>query len=149
MVWFHGRYKTHKYEDCKDFINKNWEEILNTNPSDIPFNILTNSCKLKKVGSSGYITDIQLDAIKHLLEIKYLLKNKDPNYERKKLEIINRFKRDNDLSSFNTTNLNNEEGIELHSLSSTTINGGKKRKTNKKIKRKTKRRKSKKCFSLF
>ena len=151
MVWFHGRYKTHTYEDCIDFKDKNWYEILNTNPKDIPFNILTNSCKLKKINSPGYIDSLQLEAIKYLLEIKYLLKSKDPNYERKRLDIINRFKLNNsDLnSSFNEKDLG--IGIELPSLPTTnSVDGGKKSLKRRKVKkRKTKRRKSKKCFSLF
>jgi hypothetical protein len=169
MVWFfHGRYKKHKYEDCKDFINMNWEEILNTDPSKIPFNILTNSCNLKKVGNPGYITELQLDAIKHLLEIKYLLKTKDPNYEIKKLDIINRFKLNNkeylDDGENTIENFNDGEGVELTSLSrgnddddinfknfkrrnafknDVDVNGGKKTKRRKTKRRKTKRRKIK------
>jgi hypothetical protein len=74
---FHGRYKKHTYEDCKDFKTKSWKEILEIEPKDIPLNILTNSCNLKKVGEPGYINFIQLDAIKQLLEIKKKTRTKD------------------------------------------------------------------------
>jgi len=91
---FHGRYKPHKYEDCKDFKTKRWEEILETEPKDIPLNILTNSCNLKKVGEPGYINFIQLDAIKQLLEIKKQTRTKDiSNYEEVKNRIIKLFKK--------------------------------------------------------
>jgi hypothetical protein len=107
---FHGRYKKHCYEDCKDLKNKNFIEILNLDPSTVPSNILTNSCIFKKINKQDYITSIQLDAIQHLLMIKNSARTKDSsNYKEVKDRIIRLFKNKysefcQEFDTFNTTN---------------------------------------------
>jgi len=198
---FHGRYKKHTYEDCKDFKDLSFIDILNLDPSKIPSNILKNSCILKNINKPNYITSIQLDAIQHLLMIKNNARTiNTPNYKEEKDRIIGMFKKKyfnfcQELYIFDTTNkgiisskhlfsnrphipfasvkkenpeieevileatnkivdetmaLNdtNERIKELEKrlkkLNSKSSKGGKKI-----TKRKTKRKNSKKCFSLF
>ena len=116
---FHGRYKKHCYEDCKDLKNKSFIEILNLDPSQIPSNILTNSCIFKKINKQDYITSIQLDAIQHLLMIKNNVRTKDnPNYEEVKDRIVRLFKNKysefcEEFNTFNTTNKKTMLGRDL------------------------------------
>jgi hypothetical protein len=185
---FHGRYKSHCYEDCKDhrLQSMNWYQILNIPPSEIPSNILTNSCSLKKINEPNYISSIQLDAIQHLLKLKeYIKKYKIPNndnyIEDLKNNLITKFQTKysdfcntlydvtpqiskldseaNDLvvdaygKVLDKREREREMEREIDDLSKRYTrlkkSGGKKSSKRKRTKIKTRRRKSKKCFSLF